>query len=269
MKHDLNYYRLIQRTNGVRTQKEARVREFRRDVDQCFRRTLNWETAMVNGVAQELEIVPTKEMVTKGVKTRPDQIIRLGDIIIWRNTRWIVNTLDADNQINYRATMVQCNICLRWQLKDGTIHEEYGWDKDASKYSYGETRSSYMDTAQFNMKAIFQINEYTMQIRRDRRFLLGLHGEGLNPLAVAVSRINSIVNSYEYMDEDQKDTGLYEITIHETQFNPDTDNVELGVADYVDPEVLASMPETDAVPETASAQLKPLDPVVNEKGEWF
>jgi len=269
MRHTLSYYRKIQGTNGVATEKEAQLRRAREEIQRAFQRNLNWETVTINHTDEcDFLIVPIPEDVyTKKIKTRPDGEICLGDIVEWADSWWIVNTLDADSQINHQGTMVQCNICLRWQLEDGTIHEEYGWDKDASKYSYGETRSTHMDTAQFTMKAIFQINEYTLTIRRNKRFLLGLHGDGLNPLAVEVSRINGVTNLYQYQEQSNKhNTGLIEITMHETQFNPETDNVELGVADY---RYDLFTEDTELVTPTEPEESKPSDPVNNENGGWF
>lgn len=266
MRHDISYYRKIHGTYGVSTAKEAQVRAVKANVANSFQNTINWERVCINHSTdeQELEIIPTDDLYTKKFKARPEEIVRLGDLIEWREAKWIVNSLDADNQISYQGTIVQCNICLRWQLEDGTIYEEFGWDKDASKYSYGEDRGTYMDTAQFTMKVIVQVNEYTLSIRRNKRFLIGPFGAGLNPLAVEVSRINGITNTYKYMETaEQYGTGLLEITLHETQFYPERDDAELGIADYV-------VVETDrSVPEVAPESTSPPRPVVNEGGEWF
>lgn len=268
MKHTIEYYRKIQGTYGVNSAKEARVRASRQAIRNAFHKSLNWENVIVNGCEERtFLVIPTDDVYTKKIKAHPDTEFCLGDIVRWADTRWIVNAIDADSQLNHQGTMVQCNICLRWQLDDGTIHEEYGWDKDASKYSYGETRTIHMDVPQFTMKAIFQINEYTLSIRRNKRFLLGLHAQGENPLAVEVSRINSITNTYKFdCGNRNQNTGLIEITIHETQFNPETDNIELGVANYRE---VHKDDDGFCVPETPPSREDPLDPVNNEEGEWF
>ena len=266
MKHDISYYRKIHGTYGVDTAKEAHIRSIKQNVMGSFQNTINWEQVFVNHSLeeQELEIVPTIDIYTKKFKTKPNELIRLGDLVEWRDSVWIVNTLDADNQINYQGTIVQCNLCLRWQLEDGTIHEEFGWDKDASKYSYGEDRGVYMDTAQFTMKVIVQLNDQTLSIRRNKRFLIGPYGAGLNPLAVEVSRINGVTNTYKYKEgTDQFETGLLEFTLHETQFYPERDNAELGIADYV------VIENDNSVPEPAPENTSPPKSVVSEGGEWF
>ena len=106
-------------------------------------------------------------------------------------------------------------------------------DKDGSKYSFGETQNTYMDVANFVMKAIIQVNAETLKIERGRRFLLGPYGEGMHPLAVEASRLNVVTNTYQYNgDSVQENSGLLEITLHETQFREDVDNIQLGIADY-------------------------------------
>lgn len=270
MLHDISYYRIIHGTNGVESQKEAEVRAAREAIHASFAVTINWERIIKNGEERELHVIPTDDYYTKKIKARPEDDLKLGDIVEWADSWWIVNTVDAESQIGAQGTMVQCNICLRWQLPDGTIHEEYGWNKDVSKYSFGETGTTYMDTPQFTMKAIFQINSYTLTIRRGRRFLLGLHGDGLNPLAAEVSRVNGLTNLYIYKEGTaNENSGLVEITLHETQFNPHTDNIELGVADY-DESLSYDTPTQIPAPAEPPAVLQgPPDPVTNEGGEWF
>ena len=242
MKHDIEYYRAIHGTNGVQSAKEAKVRAFQRETQRAFQKALNWELVEIKRDVcikyhslpkQELQIIPTNDLFVKQIKTRPEEHVSLGDIVYWRGTYWIVNAVDADDMICCSAKMIQCNVCLRWLLEDGTIYEEYGWDKDGSKYSFGEDHNRFMDTADFVMKAIVQVNAETLKIRRNKRFLLGQYGEGCNPLAVEVSRINGVTNTYMYDANDEHyQTGLLEITLHETQFKEGIDNPELGIADY-------------------------------------
>lgn len=248
MKHDIGYYRAIHGTNGVQNAKEAKVRAYQRETQRAFHKALNWEIVMVKRaipveylhqifLEQEFQIIPTNDPLVKKIKSRPEEHISLGDIIHWRGTYWLVNMLDAGELICNAAQMIQCNACLRWLLEDGTIYEEYGWDKDGSKYSFGEDHNRYMDTADFVMKVVVQVNAETLKIRRNKRFLLGQYGVGCDPMATEVSRINGVTNTYMY-DENNKhyQSGLLEITLHETQFKEGIDNPELGIADYYTPE---------------------------------
>lgn len=269
MEHNVNYYRIIQGTNGVDNMKEAKVRAFRQDVQNAFHKTMNWEKVIVNRgyCEQELEIVPTNEMTTKKFKARPGERVRLGDLITWRGTYWIVNTLDADNQINYQGTMTQCNYTLRWQLDDGSIYDEYGWCKDASKYSFGEFRKEFMDTANFIMKVIVQINENTLKLRRNKRFLVGAYGEGSHLMAVEISRLNPITNTYAFDNEDEMfGSGILEITLHESQFNPQKDNEELRVADYIPPQ--SAQPQESEEEEQEETEQQTQTSTAPEGG-WF
>lgn len=244
MRHDIGYYRAIHGTNGVHSAKEAKVRAFQRETQRAFHKALNWETAMVKRATQntymhqetfeqEFQVIPTNDALVKKLKSRPEEHIGLGDLIHWRGTYWLVNVVDADDMVCCTAQMIQCNACLRWLLEDGTIYEEYGWDKDGSKYSFGEDHNKYMDTPDFVMKVVVQVNSETLKIRRNKRFLLGQYGVGYNPMATEVSRINGVTNTYMY-DENNKhyQSGLLEITLHETQFKEGIDNPELGIADY-------------------------------------
>lgn len=55
----------------------------------------------------------------------------------------------------------------------------------------------------------------------------------MHPLAVEASRLNVVTNTYQYDENSaQENSGLLEITLHETQFREGVDNVQLGIADY-------------------------------------
>ena len=255
MNHDLTYYRIIQGTNGTENEKQAQVRAYRDHIQRDFESSLNWEQVIVNGGEQprDMQVIPGGEMTTKKLVCRPGEQIRLGDRILWRETEWIVNALDADDLIGRMGTMTQCNLLLRWQLEDGSIHEEYGWAEDGSRYALGESYNTYIDTAHFVMKTIVQLNDYTLKLERGKRFLLGPVGEGMHPLAVEASRFNTVTNTYEYTAEsEQVRSGIVEITLHETQFREGIDNIELGVADYVPPGVTGETGDTGGAPEEES-----------------
>ena len=251
MNHDMNYYRLIHGTNGVDNMKQAKVRSFKYDVNKAFHKTINWEQVDVNHGArtQQLEIVPTNDLNIKKFTARPNEPIDLGDIIMWRDGYWLVETLDADNQINYQGTMQQCNTVLRWQLEDGSIYQEYGIFSDASKYSYGEQFSDWMDYPQFNIKIHIQVNPQTLKIPRNKRFLIVAYGEGRHPLAVEISRINVLTIMYAYNEGTQQyQKGVLQLTAHETQFNEQFDNAQLGIADYFTPQIVQDRQDAADIP---------------------
>lgn len=258
MKHDVSYYRTIQKMNGVHSKKEAGVRSFQHGVYRDFNKALNWEEALVNGQEQQLQIVDSSEMGYKNVKARPGEVLRLGDLVNWKGQYWLVTKLDATELINYAGSMQQCNTLLRWQTDAFTVKTAFGVAESISRYGTGIANATLLDTADFTVTVKLQYNDDTKRLRRERRFLLGAYGADERPLSFKTTRVNPVTNTYEYeSDSEQHASGIVELTLAEDELQ-ESDNLELGLANYIaPPEVAEEQPEQDAE-----------KPEQNE-GEWF
>ena len=83
MIHDITYYRMLQGTNGVENEKQAKVRAYRDRITEDFSRTLNWEEVFINHAegSQEVQIVPLNDPFTKKIIGKPGENLKLGDIV--------------------------------------------------------------------------------------------------------------------------------------------------------------------------------------------
>lgn len=245
MIHDIDYYRKIQDARGATTQKQAQINSLRKKISLCFKSTINWELVEVNGVAQELLVMKSTSVSVKKIEARPGEILRLGSLIKWHGVYWLVTALDADDQIQAAGTMTQCNTILHWQMPDLSVVTTYAVTEDATKYGTGVSDNELMRIGEFALKAKVQMNEQTLQIHRDQRFLIGESGEGYTPNAYITSRINLVTGTYVDIDADQseKNYGYIEVTLLEDQFRPHTDRADLMVADYVEAD--KNKPEQD------------------------
>lgn len=236
MIHDVSYYRKIQDAYGAATQKQAQINGLRKRLSQAFKSTINWEAVEVNSKKQELLVMKSTAVNVKKIEARPGENLRLGSLIKWHGVYWLVTALDADDQIQAAGTMTQCNTILRWQLPDLSIAVTYAVTEDATKYGTGVSNNELMRAGEFALKAKVQMNEQTLQIHRDQRFLIGESGEGYSPNAYITSRINMVTGTYVDIDVDksEKNYGYIEITMLEDQFREHRDRTDLMIADYVD-----------------------------------
>lgn len=236
MIHDILYYRKIQDAYGAETQKQAQVNGLRKRLSQAFKSTINWETVEVNSEKQELLVMKSTTVNVKKIEARPGETLRLGSLIKWHGVHWLVTALDADDQIQAAGTMTQCNTILRWQLPDLSIAVTYAVTEDATKYGTGVADNELMRIGEFALKARLQMNDQTLQIHRDQRFLIGENGNGYSPNAYITSRINVVTGTYVDInaDESEKNYGYIEVTMLEDQFREHTDRADLMIADYVE-----------------------------------
>lgn len=253
MEHNIAYFKAIQNATGSESLKQTQIHRATMKVDKDFKNTINWERATIGERDVDLLITPGNSDTTKKVKTRPHEPMGLGELIYWSGTYWLVTSLNFDDQIHNAGTMTQCNVVLRWQMGTSEIHQTYGVAEDAARYSNGEKTSQYLITADFQLKVTVPVTEETLQIERDKRFILGTAGTGYRQSPFSVTRVNVITGSYDVLGQ-EKGKGCLEITMMEDQFR-EGDNKELGIADYIK--------------EGQAPAVLPSDGDTIEEGGWF
>ncbi|MBO5970922.1 MAG: hypothetical protein J6S14_20795 [Clostridia bacterium] len=235
MKHDILYFRKIQDACDAQTKKQAQLNGLRKRISRDFKQPLNWEQVEVNGTEQDLLVMKSTETSVKKIEARPGERLHLGDLIKWNDVFWLIVSLDADHQVQYAGTMKQCNMVLRWQMPDRSIYETYAVTEDATKYGSGVTDTTLMRIGEFSLKAKVQMNDYTLQIKRDQRFLVGESSALHEPNAYITSRINQVTGTYVTVENGvQRNYGYIEVTMLEDQFRPHIDRADLMIADYVE-----------------------------------
>lgn len=235
MRHDISYYKKIQGALGSDSQKQTLMRQAAKEVNRAFQRTINWEIAQVDDRAIDLTITPGESERIKKIKTRPGERLCLGDMVQWANTWWLVNAMDFNEELHCAGKMAQCNVLLRWQDNSKEIRTVYGVAEDATKYGAGTDTTAYMTLGSFIIKVDIPVNEDTLLLRRDQRFLIGYAGNGYRQTPFKITRVNRITGTYD-VDGQEIGKGYLEVSMTEDQFREGKDNVELGIADYEAPE---------------------------------
>ena len=238
--HDIAYFMKIQNAYGSDSLKQTTLRQAAYRVNRDFKHSLNWEKVVIDDrdEYQDALITPGSNATIKNIKSRPGEVIKLGAVVYWSHTYWLVETMDYDDQLHCSGTMNQCNTVLKWQKPDGTILTQVAVAEDATKYGTGVQNTVYMQIGEFSLKVKVPLNEETLAINRDKRFLIGQNDPvtGLyKPKAFIASRINQVTGTHT-LDADNSilSDGYIEITMMEDQFKPNEDNAELGIADYFD-----------------------------------
>ena len=121
--------------------------------------------------------------------------------------------------------MIQCNYLLNWQLSDGSIVRRWANIVSASKYDVGENG---------NHTIVLSSNNYTI--------LIGYCNEGfaldgkrvfidMNP--INPKKVFKITRSDDVLYNSGNMGALLSFIADKTEFNPDTDNQELRICDYM------------------------------------
>ena len=112
---DIDYYRKIQNAYGTKSYQEVQRNIVKNDLNRDFTKPLDAYTVLINDVEQDLTILETNDKYTKKIKSRPDESFKIGQIVFWQNSYWIIKEVDTNKSIITQGTMTECNQILYWQ----------------------------------------------------------------------------------------------------------------------------------------------------------
>lgn len=173
--------------------------------------------------------------------TTYDNPIKIGEYLhdTKDDTYWLIYNSFNVNDVHYEGKMIQCNYLLRWQLANGKIIERYSNIVSASKYDVGETGNSTL---------VLSSNNYTI--------LIGYCGEGFELEGKRVfidikptkpTKVFKITRSDDVIYNSDGAGSLLSFIADKTEFNPNKDNQELRICDYIDPS--SPLPPTPPEPD--------------------
>lgn len=179
-----------------------------------------------------LDIVARDNLTEKTIYTMPNcnSDYKLGDIIVWSNRKWLVSEVDADDELDRRGIMSECNHLFRWQNPGSTtVHEVWGIiTRPYSRFSGGDGKVLEFPYAQ--LRFTIPYNEETKHWYKGKRMGVerGYDSEG-----------KEILVSYEciMIESVTSDFGNGHLLIVEGQLTEWTqnDSVTEMIADYVAP----------------------------------
>ncbi len=186
---------------------------------------------LIDGVEDRLIIHATQIIDQKTFNALPGHYVGLGQVVQIKDTRgrishWLVTEVDFLDAVTCKGRIERCNRQLSWQSRiTGDIVS--CWVKSAKPY-FSNLDSGKVVTAS-SREYVFQAphNEDTTTLALNDRFLL----EKINGKAKSY-KITSIDTMTGYMDG-VEDKGYLIINVEQDAFNPETDNDELMIADYV------------------------------------
>lgn len=242
------------------TRQERAIFETQRSILKRSVRSPAYKTVLIDGVEQNVVITAGTELFTKKINALPNEHIYAGSVVVWNNQHWIITNADCEDDIYQRGIMFRCNICLKWQDETGAIKIRYGYSENLSQFASGTVSSRIMDSIQFNINVRMPMDQDTVKLRRDKRFLIDVISD--DPNAYIVTNRNVITENYfpEEVTSDSEFTGkgkLLILTLSQTQ-RTDNDNVECMIADYIAPNISSppTNPTTVEITYNGNAQIK-------------
>lgn len=159
--------------------------------------------------------------------TTYDNAIKIGDYLhdTRDDTYWIAYNSFNVNDVHYEGKLIQCNYLLNWQLPDGSIVRRWANIVSASKYDVGENG---------NHTIILSSNNYTILIGYcDEGFALDGKRVFIDMNPINPKKVFKITRSDDVLYNSGNMGALLSFIADKTEFNPDTDNQEIRICDYM------------------------------------
>lgn len=236
---DIEYYMKLQNAYSTKNKREKELVKVNRNTNKHFDDTFDTQDVLVNEIPMQLMIIKDTDGNTykKKIKSRHEDIIKLGDYVKWNNQIWMITLLDSDDKAWNRGYMYLCEILLRWQDDNGNIIERWGYSEDYTKYSMGESGNSTITVGDYQYGITLPVDEYTKKLTRKNRFVVDFEGN-YPPDTYRLTGKKGFISDYRYFDKG----GVFTITLSYEQFNKVTDklvklenNTEVWICDYKSP----------------------------------
>ena len=231
-------YSSLLTSSGV-TQRDRTINKTKREMLKLAPHTPAYKNVIIDGKPQNVLIISSStELDTKKIVAMPNENINIGSIVEWSNEHWIIYDNDCEDSIHQKGMMYRCNVYLKWQNEKGEIIGRYGYISDSSKQAIGlKSSGDIMYQLEQQYKGYFALDEETIKIRRDKRFLMDV--DNLMPDAYIVTNRKVMNYNFNAMDINEnyklntKDH-LIIFMFTQTQKNEERDNFDLMIADYIE-----------------------------------
>jgi hypothetical protein len=210
----------------------GRDRNVSREREAIFRKYMAspaLKTVSVNGTDMYLLINSTDKPSEKKFNTLPDEVVNIGDIILWQEIHWLVTQVDFDDEISRSGRIVQCNRQIRWQNPD-TYEIIERWCLVTKPYTSNIDEGNVISTSNREFKVQLPFDSETRLLDVDKRFMLEIiNGE---PRTYKCTSVDQQTNKYQDIDG-----GFIVINVKQDEYDLAKDNSELMVCNYEEPPV--------------------------------
>lgn len=122
---DINYYRTISNSLNC-TQQQSEIYEAKNALLYDFDSNPSCKTILLNDVRTNVLVWVDTDIITGGksykVRCKPNQILKIGDILNIDNEIWFVTKVDYDKLISYSGTLAKATCILKF-YKNGVYRE--------------------------------------------------------------------------------------------------------------------------------------------------
>lgn len=207
--------------------------------DPSYQEFVIWEFGVLpeDFVEQPIKLYNRKYSSANGFTTQYetlwDKAIPIGTVLYDKKHNeyhLCTESFDKDEILN-NGKLTRCNGWLKWQDKEGKVYEYPIFDINSTQYNSGVESTKVMVLGSTQHMLSITADENTISLRHDMRFFLDRNK--VEPTVFKLTQNDTTAMNY--------DKGILHLTVTEDQYNPDTDNIDEWLCDYVKPSVKSNI----------------------------
>ncbi len=238
-------YRAFLKQNGA-TQRERIVNKAIYDAKRLGPISPSYKKVTIDGVSQYVNVISTAVVNQKTIHSQPGEDFSIGSIVVLGNSHWLITERDFEDEITVRGRIQICQKEIIQQDSD-TLEIRSLWATVEKPYysNLKENNSIGYSTREFRIQMPF--DDYSSKLNVGKRLML----EVINgvPKTYRVTSVDQMTGRIDYKNEQ---VGFLSFNVEQDLYNPETDNLEKMICNYI------PVPEKEDTPE------KPVPPPVPE-----
>ncbi|MDD4780942.1 MAG: hypothetical protein PHT02_10155 [Tissierellia bacterium] len=214
--------------------KSGKVNSIKKSIINNFYDNPAYFDVLINTAPRGVHLLTKKD--SKGqnkLLCKPDENINIGDFVEWESNTYVCMDIENDNSVQCTGYITKCNNTLTFQTPDTTIHTIPCIITDrASVYSDGVEDTKYLSLPDGLIKIVVPNNTTTNTFNLLNKKLIFDHSKDS---VYKVTKVGKVLKQ-----------GLIEIIAEVQVCDPNTDNLELNLSNYIDttePEIPEIPPE--------------------------
>nr|DAH32162.1 MAG TPA: head closure knob [Caudoviricetes sp.] len=219
-------YREMLDLNGS-TQRDRIINKSVHDQNKLAPVSPSYKDVTIDDIPRKLNIISSTVMNQKIIHTLPGEDFAIGSIVYWSKSHWLITERDAEDEITVRGRIQICQKQITWQ-DDNTYEIRSLWATVEKPYysNLEENKTLSYSTREFRIQMPF--DEYSANLNIGKRLML----EIVNGVPKTY-RITSIDQMTSRIDYNGEQVGFLSFNVEQDLYNPDTDNAEKMICDYV------------------------------------
>lgn len=230
----MDFYTRVRAVGGaakMNSKKDVKIAFAKREFALHFKDSVDYEDdTLVNGQIQHLVVSRNNsQSKEKKIWAYPGDSLNLGDIVDCYNCKWLVTEIEPNDEIFLRGKMELCNRQIQWQNRiTGEIVSR--WATLSKPYYSNNKENDIGLLSQREYKVQMPFDDETSLIDLDKRFMLEIIVD--EPKTYVVTSVDQSTERYNLHGKTQ---GFLVLNIRQDQYNSKTDNAELMICDYFEP----------------------------------